>query len=306
MRMLRGLFSEGTVVRPTAHRPFNVISCLLALLIWVQPISAAVADPVEPLTPKSKAFIGTYVTAIALYGYNAWWKDNNQSFAVKREHWFGQDTYRGGADKIGHMFTTYASTRLLSRALQGTGQSSVGAQRYSAWLVAGTMLGVEVVDGYTQRIGFSYEDLVMDAAGIGLGLLMENHPTWDDRLDFRLHYSRSADTRRLGENDPIDDYSGQTYLLMAKLNAYPGMRRNKLLRYLELGLGYGSRGYKPSDESEQKRRKVFLALSINLNQLLDDSLYRHNNYPRAKAISETVFEYIQLPATTALADHDLD
>lgn len=286
-------------------RPFHAVACLLALLIWAKSVSA-VADPLEPLTPKSKTFIGTYVAGIALYGYNAWWKDNNQSFAIKREHWFGQDTYRGGADKVGHMFTTYASTRLLSRALQGTGQSREGAQRYSAWLVAGTTLGVEVLDGYTQNIGFSYEDLVMDAAGIGLGLLMENNPVWDDRLDFRLHYARSADARRLGENDPIDDYSGQTYLLMAKLNAYPSMRRNKLLRYLELGLGYGSRGYKPSDESEQKLRKVFFALSINLNQLLDDSLYRNNNYPRVKAVSETVFEYIQLPATTTMADHNLD
>lgn len=255
---------------------------------------------------RNRFIITGYPLAMLAYGYNAWWEDRTNDFHVEYEGWFEQDAYRGGADKLGHAYTTYLSTRLLTCAFNWAGNDARQSAKLATILAGGATLAIEILDGYTEDIGFSTEDLVFDAAGIGLALLMDTNDTLDQRFDFRFHYEQSPLAQRLGENDPIEDYSGQTYLLITKASGFKGLRQHKALRYLELAVGYGSRGYKPSDGTQERERRVFYGLSINLSQLIDDTVFRNRkNSTPARQFSHGVFEYIQVPATTALAGHTL-
>ena len=244
--------------------------------------------------------MGGYSAAVAVVGYNAWWKDNSGAFHLKSEGWLEQDSYHGGADKFGHMYTAYISTRLLSYGLRQAGNSPDQALYYAAWTTGLTTLGIELLDGFTDEFGFSYEDMVFNLAGIASANFFENNPWWDQRFDFRFHYRQSADSRRLNKGDVMSDYSGQSYLLIAKLNGFSYFKKSTLLRYLELGVGYGARGYSPQDELSQREQKLLFSVSLNLSELLNQSLYKKQNHPRLKQSSELLFEYVQIPATTVM------
>ncbi len=279
--------------------------CLLGLLLLVS--SAVVAQPEEEgkLTPKSSWLLAGYSTAVAIVGYNAWWNDNSRTFHTVDEGWLESDSYRGGADKFGHMYTTYLSTRLLSDGLVALGNSPQKSLNYASWTVGLTSFGVEVLDGYTEEFGFSYEDLVFNLAGIAAARFMESNEWWDQRFDFRFYYRQSGDSKRMNKGDVLSDYSGQTYLLMAKLNGFSTFSNNPYLRYVELGVGYGSRGYHPSDGTSEKQQKLFFALSLNLSELLNQTLYKTQHHPSMKQGTDQLFEYLQLPQTTMMTDRNL-
>jgi hypothetical protein len=248
------------------------------------------------------------VAGIGLYGATHWWKDGlTGNFRTVDEGWFNQDTYAGGADKLGHAYSAYAGTRLLARGFEELGNSP----ERSLWLAAATSLGaltaVEVVDGYSKKYRFSKEDAIMNALGTGLGVLLEKSPELDKLLDFRVRYWPSDDARRLKQIDPVDDHSGQTYLLVAKASGVAALRKYDPLRYLELAVGYGSRGYEPNTGAGGERsRNVYYGVALNLAEILDDSLFSGAyKGSRSQRITNTILEFIQVPGTAALADHRL-
>lgn len=287
----------------------QLLGCVLCIAVSPAHAQEPLADP-PPRPPhhvqtNTRLLVWGYGVGMALYGYNAWWQDNTGEFHIEGEGWFGETSYRGGADKFGHMYTTYVSTRLLSHAFHRLGNDRPRAQRLASVLVGSTTFAIEVLDGYTEDIGFSWEDLVMDAAGIGAGLVLENRPDLDAKFDFRFHYQRSSAARRLGEEDPASDYSGQTYLFITKLKGFRALRKYRPLHYVELALGYGSRGYWPTDGTQTKQRSMFYGLSLNVLQVLEDTAFRRRTSGSVQSITRGTLEYIQLPGSTALADHAL-
>lgn len=262
----------------------------------------------EKVLRRTHWLIAGGVAGMALYGANHWWKDGfTGDFRTVDEGWFNQDTYAGGADKLGHAYSAYAGTRLLARGFEELGNSP----ERSLWLAAGTSLGsltaVEVVDGYSKKYRFSKEDAIMNAVGTGLGVLLEKSPELDKLLDFRVRYWPSDDARRLKQIDPVDDHSGQTYLLVAKASGVAALRKYDPLRYLELAVGYGSRGYEPNTGLARERsRHVYYGVTLNLSEILGDSLFSGAyKGSRTQRITNTVLEFIQVPGTAALADHRL-
>ncbi|MEJ2650378.1 MAG: DUF2279 domain-containing protein [Gammaproteobacteria bacterium] len=250
-------------------------------------------------TARTRALIGGAILATGVYGYHAWWKDAGGDFRLSYEGGFGEHTYAGGVDKLGHMYIGYAGTRLLTRGLEWAGNDHRRALRLSALTVGGIQLGIEVVDGFDRGSGFSIGDAVANITGLGLALLMETNPRLDEIFDLRVLYKPSQETRRQGKFDHFGDYSGQTYLLIVKASAFPSLARHKGTRYLELALGYGAVGFEPPEPV--KRRSLYYGVSINLSQLLDDTAFADRRHPTAQAISHQLFEYIQLPGTVSLA-----
>lgn len=243
--------------------------------------------------------------AIGLYGATHWWKEGlTNNFRTVNEGWFGQDTYAGGADKMGHLFFTYAGTRLLARGFEELGNDPERALWLGAATTFGTLLAVETIDGFAQRWRFSKEDMIMNAVGTGLGILFEKSPDLDKALDFRIQYWPSPAARRQGKTDPFGDYSGQTYLLVAKAAAVPALRQYPPLRYLELAVGYGTRGYEPNEGPDTIRsRHGYLGISLNLAEILDDTLFKDSRHSRPQRITHQILEYVQVPGTAgALVD----
>ncbi len=254
---------------------------------------------------RTRILAGGAATAVLWYGSAHWWNNSmSNNFRTVNEGWFGQNTYTGGADKLGHMYSTYVGTRLLTRAFEWAGHDP----RTAAWLAAatswGSMLAVEVGDGFSARYRFSKEDLIMNTLGSGLGLLLENNPELDAVLDFRLMYWPSGDARRANQIDPIDDHSGQTYILALKASGIPSLRRIEPMRYLELALGYGTRGYEPN-LGEERSRHVYYGISLNVAELLDVTAFRGSRGSRSQRVTNGVLEVLQIPGTVALADHKL-
>lgn len=264
---------------------------------------AGISDSQKRL--RTRLLNGGAIAGILWYGSAHWWKDSMSSnFSTVNEGWFGQNTASGGADKLGHMYSTYVGTRLLTRAFEWAGQDSNKA----AWLAAattwGAMLAVETGDGFSSRYRFSKEDLVMNTIGTGLGLLLEKNPELDKILDFRLMYRPSDDARRLDQVDLVDDHSGQTYLFVAKASGIPALRKIEPLRYLELAVGYGSRGYEPNAGGERSRN-IYYGISLNVAEILGASVFRESAGSRTQKISNGILEFVQIPGTAALAEHRL-
>jgi len=270
------------------------------------PLSGNTAVP-EPddrnLRRKNAAVIGGITLAVGAYGMNNWWNEGMTSSArAESEGWFGQDTYAGGADKLGHAFITYSGTRLLARAFEGLGNDPAHSLRLAAWTSFGILTGVEIVDSFSSKWRFSYEDVVFNAAGVALALLQEKYPSFDALLDFRLLYRQSDSARSLNKSNVIDDYSGQTYLLAFKADGVPRLRDVPLLRYLEILVGYNTRGYEPNDGTmNDPQRRIYYGVGINLSRLLSDTVFRGGlKGGKIQRATDTALEFLEVPGTAAL------
>jgi len=262
------------------------------------PVGAA--PPEDDLEWRNAAVIGGGTLLIGAYGMSKWWKEGfTDDFHSVDEGWFGRDTASGGADKLGHTYFCYSASRLLAQGFQAMGNEPDQALQLGLWSTLGIMTAVEVVDGYSKKFAFSAQDVAMNLAGVGFGYLMERNPGLDRLIDFRLHYLPS----KRGDFDIGGDYSGQTYLLVAKASGVPALRSNSVLRYFELALGYGTRDYELGPA--QGSRHLYFGISLNVSEVLRQSAYRGDEKPgRTQRFTETFFEYLQLPGTAVpLADH---
>jgi len=269
------------------------------------PPPAGVSEDPPPPEPrwKNAAVIGGITLAVGAYGVMNWWDEGmTSSPGTRREGWFGQGTYAGGTDKLGHAFITYSGTRLLARAFEGLGNDPAHSLRLAAWTSFGVLTGVEIVDSFSTKWRFSYEDVVFNAAGAGLALLQEKYPSFDALLDVRLLYTRSDDARRVGESNVVNDYSGQTYLLAFKADGVPRLRDVPLVRYLELLVGYNTRGYDPGDGTmNDPRRRIYYGVGVNLSRLLSDTVFRGDlKGGKTQRATDTVLEFLEVPGTAAL------
>lgn len=286
-------------------RPDSVVFVDRAVPAWPRPIEP-LPDP--QVRRRTLGVIATGVGGVALYGAGTWWNEGMSGrFQTTREGWFGQNTSDGGADKLGHLHANYVGVRLVARAFEWAGQPPESAVRMAAWTTAATFIGVELLDAFTPRYKFSPEDAVMNLAGVGLGVLMERNPRLDRLVDLRLLYQPSQDPRVRGGFDPFGDYSGQTYLLVGKASGVERLRNVPVVRYLEIALGYGTRGYEAGPEfPENRSRYVYAGLSLNLGALIDDKVFRNEPRSIARNISRGFFEVFQLPGTVALGRDRLD
>lgn len=289
---------------PRSGAAVALITCLCAPVAMAQvgsiddqpaPERRLLADT-APGRHTGAIMIGTSV-ALAVYGKRKWWQDGFRSrFTAVDEGWFGQDTYSGGADKLGHFYMTYASSRLLTRAFVWDGASHEKSLQIAAWYTLGAYTAIEVLDGFSRKWSFSREDVLMNAAGVGAGVLLESHPGLDRMLDLRVLYRPAREEGR--SFDPFGDYSGQTYLIVAKLAGFPGLRPTGLLRYVEVAAGYGTRGYE-SGSGRHSRRNVYVGLSLNLSELIGGAPAGEEG--RARRFAKTALEYVQIPGTAVLA-----
>lgn len=231
------------------------------------------------------------ITAVGLY---SWDWGSTSTFHTNSEGWFGRNTGSGGADKLGHAFTGYAFTNILTEAICAHGRSSPYAPLTSAVLSMGLMTYVEFFDGFSNDHGFSYEDMVMDALGVGFAYLRHRIPGLREKLDFRLEYWPSG---HKGFR-PLSDYSGQRYILALKLSGFETLRKTPL-RYVELHAGYFTRGFFREERlaGEDRERTPFLGIGVNLNELFFG--WRANESRTClDRVRRLFFEHIQIPYTS--------
>jgi hypothetical protein len=228
---------------------------------------------------------------IATWGFIHW--DYGQKKAhAESEGWFEKDSNSGGADKLGHFYSNYTFTHILSSVYEDWGYSRREAALNGAISSFALMGFMEVGDAYS-RYGFSHEDFLMNSLGSSLGYLIRRYPGLSEKIDFRVEYNPSFQ-----ENDFITDYENMKHLVAFKLNGFESFRETPL-KYFELHLGYYTRGYsnRAEERGHGRERNVFFGITINISKFFKARGYRR---------TARFLNFYQPPFTTAFLKRDLN
>ncbi len=284
--------------------------CLFATRPASAESPAPARDTAAPACQRGVALgvVGTAYGAAWVVVSAAWWTGASArpTLVFRNEGAFGLETYAGGADKLGHVYANYLSTRLSANVLEWGGFSRVASVTSGALLTTAFFTAIELKDGYQEDYGFSVGDIASNLSGQAAALALMLVPAADEALSFKITYFPSREQRRAGSArealNLAEDYSGQTYLVSFHLAAVPFVQdgdRWRGLRYLDVSLGYGSRGYRPIPRSPGPVRQLLsLGLSVNLQTLVDDLLSTRGKPPSASVRTlHFVNEVFQPPAT---------
>ena len=283
----------------------RIIKTIAASLLLVSSVCHAesVPDSNKTLTigeaaNELKWELGGLTGGILYLGLKEWdW--GSSSFKFNDEGWFGINTGSGGADKLGHLYSTYLMDEFLTERLyQKTGNLKDAALK-GAIFSGGLMLLVETFDGVSSDHGFSYEDLIMNSTGIGISYLKNTVPGLRNKLDLRVEYHKS----QADEGHPITDYTGYNYSAVLKLGGFKTLRTTPL-KYVELQLGYHTEGFKKDDRPyfEKKKAELYAGIGLDLTEIVFKPLKKQTDSELVD-YADTFFRYYQMPGiytTTSL------
>jgi hypothetical protein len=224
--------------------------------------------------------LGGLYAGFTTWTYFAWYRKHKplSEFAWGGDGWFGPRTYAGGADKLGHAWATMSLARLGTEMLhQWGGYSKLTSTLVATALSEALFLGVEVKDGFYYE--FSYGDAAFDTLGAVAAVALSLSPRIDELFDFRVEYWPSKQYRRQFEGGNVniaEDYSGETYLVAFHLGGIHALRDARWggwSRFVDVAVGYGTRGYKPDppdgDPPHPRHRELSFGLSLNVQGLSD-------------------------------------
>ena len=231
------------------------------------------------------------MAVISIYGLTKW-DYGESSFNFQDEGWFERDSKSGGADKLGHFWSSYALSHLYSYAYHKWGYTDEEANLYGALSSLGVNLFMEVADGFSPSQGFSYEDGIMNIVGCGIGYIWGKHPNLARKIDFRIEYTPEFNSDDFGLTT---NYERQRFLIALKADGFDFIK-NRYLRYLELHVGYYARGFEDFEEGrrDDRRRYFFVGLGFNVSKLAQ------------KFVHTRVLDYIQIPYTSVYKGFKLD
>ena len=215
------------------------------------------------------------------------WDYGDRSMHASSEGWFGSGTKNGGADKLGHFYTSYAASRGFSSLYRSYGYAQHDAAMYGAFSSLFVTSLMEVGDAFSDY-GFSHEDMIMNLGGALGGYLLETDPRIDRMIDVRLEYIPSEAVRNGESTDIVTDYDGMKFLLALKFEAFETFRDSPM-RYIELQTGY----YTRHNGTPDLERYSYVAVGLNLSALFNSD----NRYLNG------LFECYQIPCTYLPAEH---
>lgn len=220
------------------------------------------------------------------------WKWGTAYFRFNSEGWFGMDTGSGGQDKLGHAFSSYLMSEFLYLRLRTYYGDDAPVTVFPPIFSWSLMLYVEVFDGYSVDHGFSYEDLVMDTAGVTLSFLRQTFPSFGRLVDYRMEYFPSDEQDGF---HPMIDYSGQKFLFAFRPSGIEPVRSTPL-RFFELYLGYYSRGFLSDAPDAIERTRLYVGAGIDLEQVFAATLGSAEKEPGGwKDYASTTLRSFQAP-----------
>lgn len=222
---------------------------------------------------KSFMFNGSMALGIIAWGVTHWDYSLDNHMHTKSEGWFENNTDEGGADKFGHMYISYGLTHLFSYFYEEIGYQDDDIYLYGA-LSSIFLTGLMEVGDSFSDYGFSYEDMISNLLGTALGYVTYRYPSVAEKVDFRVDYK--IDKKEL-DGDFVTDYENMKYLLAFKADGFDMFYDSEYLKYLELYIGYYSRGY--NNINVTKERDVYVGLGINLSKLFDSKIFKYYQVP---------------------------
>ena len=235
-----------------------------------------------------------YTNLIGAGVITAWgvanWDYGKSSPHAESEEWFGRHTSSGGADKLGHLYSSYFVGSGLSGLYEHWGYSENDAAFYGSLSSFFILNYMEICDAFSSEFGFSYEDFLMNSIGAFSSYLFYTNPELSKRIDLRIEYVPHLDTA-----DVITDYERMKYLIAIKAEGFEFIS-NSYLKYAELHLGYYTREY-DSSFSVDSERIIYLGIGINLSRIA-----RENDYKKTARF----LNYYQIPYSYLPLEKDLN
>lgn len=182
---------------------------------------------------------GTAYTTSMTVLYFAWYDGYKKSAF----HWFDDATEWQQMDKMGHAFTAYQVNRLTHKSMMLAGYNRNQSLFYSTGVSLILMNSIELFDGYSEKWGASYTDILSNLAGMVLfsaqEYFFEQQPL---SIKLSYHFTPLAQYRTdaLGKSYPeriLKDYNGQTYWLSLNISS---IFKNFNAKWLNLSLGYSA------------------------------------------------------------------
>lgn len=220
----------------------------------------------------------------------AFWDYFTISPVAGNEGWFEKDTKYGGADKLGHVYSTYLWSLGFSSLYEYWGMKEEDSMIYgpmTSWIFQGLM---EVGDSFSKSQGFSYEDMIANTVGAGFYYLREKYPPLKEKVDLRLEYLPNFNS----SGDVFTKYDSMKYLVAIKFSGFESMN-DSFLKYAELQLGYYTRGYENEIDYPKKERIGYVGIGINVSEVLKAAGWLKTS---------KVFNYYQLPYTYIPFEYD--
>ncbi len=151
-----------------------------------------------------------------------WYKDYPRS----KFHTINDNNEWLQVDKLGHTFSAYQIGKFGAQALNWSGASEKDQLLYGATLGFVFLGVVEIFDGFSEEWGFSWGDILANAAGTGLYVGQEL--LWQEQriiMKYSFHQTQYASQRPnlLGDGfsqELLKDYNGQTYWLSVNLHSF--------------------------------------------------------------------------------------
>ncbi|WP_252730403.1 MULTISPECIES: DUF2279 domain-containing protein [Flavobacteriaceae] len=232
--------------------------------------------------PRRNALVITEASAIglSLVGLNQLWYADYENSKL---HTLNDNDEWLQMDKFGHVFSSYQVGRVGADLLKWSGVRKKDQILYGATLGFGFLTVVEVFDGYSKEWGFSWGDMLSNAAGTGLYIGQEL--LWQEQrvtLKYSFHQTKYASQRsdKLGEGlleEMLKDYNGQTYWLSANVHSF--LKIEKIPKWLNLAFGYGAHGMLTGTNEttadvfipQDRIRQYYLSLDIDFSRIKTNS-----------------------------------
>lgn len=232
--------------------------------------------------PRRNALVITEasVIGISLVGLNQlWYADYEKS----KLHTLNDNDEWLQMDKFGHVFSSYQIGRAGAGLLHWSGVRKKDQLLYGATLGFGFLTVVEVFDGYSEEWGFSWGDMLSNAAGTSLFVGQEL--LWEEQrisLKYSFHQTKYASQRpdKLGEGlleEILKDYNGQTYWLSANVSSF--LKNEKIPKWINVAFGYGAEGMLTGNNettdtvffNQDRKRQYYVSFDVDLTRIKTNS-----------------------------------
>lgn len=232
--------------------------------------------------PRRNAIIITEASVIglSLVGLNQlWYADYEKS----KLHTLNDNEEWLQMDKFGHVFSSYQIGNIGANLLNWSGVQEKDQLLYGATLGFGFLTVVEVFDGYSKEWGFSWGDMLSNAAGTSLFVGQEL--LWKEQritLKYSFHQTKYATQRpeKLGDGlleEVLKDYNGQTYWLSANVSSF--FKNKKIPKWINVAFGYGAEGMLTGANetidgmflNQERNRQYYLSLDVDLTRIKTNS-----------------------------------
>ena len=238
---------------------------------------------------------GSIPAVVVLWGIGSWGWGTASVWHVDNDGWaLEQDSYTGGADKVGHMWGIYAISRMGSYSFEKSGDSRIRGALKGFLFGQLIGLGIEVGDGFGDTYGYAWGDTIWNLGGGLIALLFDLFPPIDNLIGFQIEYWPSEDHINQSEERWIEvtsDVTGQKFIFALKFSGIPYIR-NTFFQYFQIDFGFYTRGYWFSNSTyDYKTRHLYIGFAINLGRASERALPRGN----WRSAFSTFFKYYHPP-----------